>query len=205
MTDTRWFNKVRKEFRPLLLPFAGEPITYVEIGVWEGTSAHWVCSNILTHPDSRGYGIDPYPEMRRRRHPQSQMDERYERTKEYLAVFPNFMLIRETSRDALTDWGTPIDVLYVDGRHECMEVCLDFVQAWPWLKVGSLVIFDDYGIGNRKEKKIPCVPQAIEALSLMFDGMIKPASVPNKQAAFTVVRKEFDKSWKLEQIEKRKK
>jgi len=47
------------------MEFAGQPITYVEIGCWEGMSASWVAENVLTHEDSRGYGIDPYEELKR--------------------------------------------------------------------------------------------------------------------------------------------
>jgi hypothetical protein len=37
------------------------------------------------------------------------------------------------------------DVIYVDGSHTADDVLEDMVLAWPLLKVGGLMILDDYG------------------------------------------------------------
>jgi len=57
-----WFRRRNQAtFEEYVLPmWAGKPITYLEIGVYEGQSLTWMMQNVLTHPDSRAVGIDPW-------------------------------------------------------------------------------------------------------------------------------------------------
>ena len=179
--DTRWFNKVAAEFKPRLLEYAGQPITYVEIGCWQGASASWVAQNVLTHPDSVGIGIDHYPVNRRQS--QASMNQAKQIAVDALQPFKNWSWIHQPSIQALKamDDSLMIDVLYIDGRHDADRVLMDFVLAWDHLKVGAGIIFDDYSIGMRKP--FPHVPEAIEAIKIAFEGLVEVWGKPNKQFA----------------------
>ena len=199
----RWFRNIRKEFVPLAREFAGRPIMYVEIGCWEGDSARWVAENVLTHPDSHGFGIDPWEPLRRGggrvAHSSTEMDERYHAAREKLEAFPRWQWIRGRSQDVLRDWRVPIDLLYIDGVHEAPYVLQDFVLAWKFLTVGAIVIFDDYGKGKRREWAH--VPEAIEAIKIAFAGLVEPCEgIKVKQYSLRVLRKACDREWFHEQI-----
>ena len=198
--DSRWFRHVRREFCPRALEYAGRPITYVEIGVWHGASAMWVCENILTHPASRGFGIDPYLPDGKHRKPEVDRVKRAARRR--LRHFRNWNWLYETSRAALTDWqcGT-IDLLYLDGSHLASDVLADFVLAWPHLTIGSGIIFDDLLLCRKKPAA--GVPQAITAIMGCFGGMIEPWGEKHKwQYAVKVLSQdqlcvEADREWSV--------
>lgn len=46
--------------------------------------------------------------------------------------------------DQLTSEGQIYDVIYIDGAHNRDTVFTDSAQAWPLLKVGGVLIWDDY-------------------------------------------------------------
>lgn len=189
----RWFRRVKREFCPLLLPFAGKPVTYVEIGCWAGGSAEWVCRNILTHPEARGYGIDPYPSEKR--HPQSEVD-----------MIKNMAAVRVKLTGVNWKWHylpsievlgdsegnlarlEKIDILYIDGDHDGHAVVQDFALAWPMLKVGSLVIFDDYVV--KSPKSVPNVREGFDAIKLAWGPLIQEVGDYHRtQRAIKIIKK----------------
>jgi hypothetical protein len=165
-----WFNRVKHEFIPRVMPYAGKPITYVEIGVWQGITARWMCEKILTHPQSHGIGIDPY--LKVGRHTPEQMLEVKRKAEENLAPYGQWSWLFADSKRAMRRWRRPIDILYLDGMHEAPQVMQDFALAFPYMREGGLVIFDDFEIGQRK--RVPCVPEAVAAILIAFDGAIEP-------------------------------
>lgn len=191
-----WFNKVRREFSRYVKPCIGRPITYVEIGCWIGGSAEYVARTVLTHPEARGYGIDPYDPMGKR-HPASEMEKVQAAAHAALAPYDDrWTWIQARSQDALRQWpyGT-IDLLYIDGSHFAHDALLDFAYAWPHLTVGSIVIFDDYGIGirNRIKSNIPDVPDACEAVLAAFGLFMKPIGCGLQFALECVMRPTYNK------------
>lgn len=186
-----WFPRVRREFWNAAKPMAGLPITYVEIGCWIGGSAEFTCQKILTHPDSRGFGIDPYPVDWRRRSA-SQITPIKEAAAERLKPYKNWHWIYERSADALRNWshGT-IDLLYIDGQHNSHDVLLDFAYAFPWLRKGSIVILDDLGIGRRNTRKdgLPRVSEGLDAILAAFPWFVRRLDNPRERQASLLVKR----------------
>lgn len=183
-----WFGKTFKEFSARMLPWAGLPICYVEIGVWKGDSAAWVCENILTHPQAIGIGIDPYePDYKR---DAAATDRIWCDVVQRMQPWsPRFTLYREKSQDWLRGpVGRAIDVLYLDGSHLAHDVVLDFAYAFPHLHVGSLVIFDDYRVSLQKADGIPRVDVAIQAIETGFAGFVQREGEFRRQAALRIVK-----------------
>jgi hypothetical protein len=200
-----WFNKSGREFQALVKPFAGKPITYVEVGVWKGDSAAWMCENVLTHPDAIGYGFDPYPTDPK--HGQAEIDqiklEVSQRLSKYVTPgrLPRFVLnfyAATDPRNGLPDESLEIDLLYLDGDHTAGAVVCDWCAAWPLLKVGTVVIFDDWGIGKRKHHRH--VPEAFEAIKLAFHDMVDVIHEGPLQAAVRVRAKEPPLEPKMERL-----
>lgn len=201
-----WFDKSAGEFIPLVKPFAGKPITYVEVGVWKGDSAAWMLENILTHPDARGHGIDPYPIDAK--HGQAEIEKIQADVAERLSQYSQkFLLHDRLSVECLNDFAEwdrmngmePfIDLLYLDGDHTAGAVVCDWCAAWPLLKVGSVVIFDDWGIGKRKHHRH--VPEAFDAIRLSFGDMIQVIHEGPLQAAVRITAKEPPLEPKMERL-----
>jgi predicted O-methyltransferase YrrM len=190
----RWFGRVKREFEPLARRFIGQKINYVEIGTWAGAACEWVAQNILaTHPESRGFGIDPYPTDRKK----------YDVTaiKALAAARVSFLgdrwrwIYAPSSVGLLTarQWlhfGS-VDLLYIDGAHEASEVVQDFVLAWPLLKPGSVVIFDDFWCPRGSNRSWPNVAEAVQAIHIAWRGLIKPVGHHHRQHAIEVQRMEL--------------
>lgn len=130
------------------LGLIGKPnLCFIEIGVFEGGSAHWTLANVLTGPGSRLYLIDPleFTEI----HGENQ----YERILRHLGPWfhngqANFY--NGASEDVLRGWTgihwttETLDFAYIDGDHFPAGVIKDAVLVWPLLKPGGHMLFDDY-------------------------------------------------------------
>lgn len=139
-----------------------EPLTIVEIGVYEGASSCWWSDNFLHHPDSKLISIDPF--MGNEDHQQHPDSHPTLGRLEYVAktniaksenpgkvtVVPHASWdVHQYVRDDLLKQGTPqerkVDVLYIDGEHTTRAVMLDMLLYIPMVAKGGLVIIDDYG------------------------------------------------------------
>ena len=188
-----WFGRVRREFAAATRGFAGRAIIYVEIGCWAGASAEWACRNLLADPDSCGVGIDPYgPD---RKHGNDEIERvRQSAIKRVAATGAQWEWLQTPSATALRGPlqsllnGRAIDIIYIDGCHDADAVLTDFILAWPLLRAGSVVIFDDVG-------RTPCrhggphVREAVEAVALCWGRKLE--RLPGRrQAAFRVNEKQ---------------
>lgn len=172
----RWFLRTGNEFSAAIDRFKGQPITYVEIGCFAGACCKWVAENILTHPDARGVGVDPYPPDGTRTPEQiaavkenaRQWLEPYVKAGKWRWVYHDSVSALRNFHKQLpaTKRGPVIDCLYIDGLHLAHGALQDFVLAWKYLRVGSVVIFDDYGIGQRKNHRH--VPEAVASVLSSF-------------------------------------
>lgn len=188
----KWFARVSHKFCPTLQPLAGKPIVYVEIGCWGGASASWVANNVLTHPESLGFGVDPYyPDPPR--HPKEEVDRIMAMAHERLEpIGRRWTWVREESFHGLRTvaqklQGRPVDVLYVDGLHWAWGALTDFALAWPMLRVGSIVIFDDYA--TRRDHNLPHVREGYEAVRHAWGPLLVELESAARQKAVKVVAK----------------
>ena len=134
-----WFEHNIPHWREWLGAFAGRAgLRALEIGSFEGRSTLWLCENILTAPDARIDCVDFF-----------QADPVYG---DYHARFventaAHRAKIREYAGDSfrmLKQVEGPYDIVYIDGWHSAFGAMSDGVMTWPLLKVGGVMIFDDY-------------------------------------------------------------
>jgi len=109
-----------------------------EIGSYEGRSALWFLEYILTGADSAICCIDFWPETPAiertfdRNTRQARLENRLRKFRGdcwQLASLPGFF-----------------DAIYVDGDHRALAALTDAVVAWRALKLGGVLVFDDYGL-----------------------------------------------------------
>lgn len=188
-----WFGRVRREFAAATRGFAGRGIVYVEIGCWAGASAEWACRNLLADPDSCGVGIDPYLPDPKHNAAEVERIQLFAKVRvaatevpwEWMPI-PSATALRGPLQSLLN--GRAIDILYVDGCHDADAVLADFVLAWPLLRAGSVVIFDDVGRTPCRHGS-PHVREAVEAVALCWGRKLE--RLPGRrQAAFRVNAKQ---------------
>lgn len=127
-----------------------KPIRYGEIGTFYGANLISVAMTYAQHPDSTLVAIDPwidyddYPEYK------GQQISIYDTFRNNIAPYASKIDVRRGySHEILpTLEDNSFDILYIDGNHEPEYVLEDAVLAFRKLKVGGMLIFDDYGWGG---------------------------------------------------------
>ncbi len=148
----------------------GTPAIGIEIGTFRGESAEWTLENIFTHAESRLHCVDPFtgsPEHERHKIDISTIEQD---ARARLARFGERVTINKFfSKDFLYEANRSADLLadfiYVDGLHTSVGVIRDAVCAFDVLKVGGVMIFDDY---NWRE-----MPHELDLPKTAIDAFLK--------------------------------
>ena len=129
-----WFTHNIPVWRSVLQPFAHYPgVQALEIGSFEGMSACWMLDHILTHPTAKLTCIDRY------------FQEEFDINVAQTGSGDRLLQLRGDSHELLaTLEPNSYDLIYIDGCHLASHVQQDALLSWHLLKVGGLLIFDDY-------------------------------------------------------------
>lgn len=157
----RWFlNRNCATFREYVYPrWAGTPATYLELGVFEGMSMTWMMQRVLTHPESRAVGVDPW--LMTRKLDSDFMDAVRKRARHNTRIYsPRCELIRGSSAEVLRRMvgkdgyagikRDSVDVCMVDGNHNALAVLDDALLVLQLVRPGGWILFDD--VENKIEK-----------------------------------------------------
>jgi predicted O-methyltransferase YrrM len=127
---------------------------FLEIGCYEGRSTVWLIENGL---DSGGIitCIDTW--QGGEEHDSKTMwdvEQRFHeniRKVQTLDLTKKVNVYKQTSTKGLAHliWNMPsplelMDLIYIDGSHQAPDVLTDACMAWQILKVGGVIVFDDY-------------------------------------------------------------
>ena len=146
-----WFNwapAVWEQLTPMLSGVAGKR-NFLEIGSFEGRSSVWIAENMMQDGDHLRC-IDTWEGGEE--HGEENMSEVEERFRANLIVatqkFPERLIFQSkgtsVARLAQLQGKTMFDFIYIDGSHVAKDVLTDACLAWPLLKKGGLMVFDDY-------------------------------------------------------------
>ena len=153
------FHKVLQEPTAQGLHFKPEEKRIiVEIGIYEGASSCWWSDNLLEHPESRLYCIDPFLgniEYQQARENLPTLDQIEYTAKSNIAKSKHpgkVTVLKGASWDLYPDFARTlqeqnqqIDILYIDGEHTPTAVCRDIALYAPLVRRGGAIIIDDYG------------------------------------------------------------
>ncbi len=141
-----WFNIVNVN------EYTNKPINYLEIGAFYGATIISVANTYGLHEDSKLYCIDPwedyedYPEYKNR---QSTIYEAFIKNIETSGSASKIIINRGYSNNEILKYQDNFfDIVYIDGNHEPEYVLEDAVLSFRKLKIGGIMIFDDYGWGG---------------------------------------------------------
>ncbi|HCV33016.1 MAG TPA: hypothetical protein DGO89_24505 [Microcoleaceae bacterium UBA9251] len=129
-----WFTHNIPIWKRHLQQFVGMPeFQVVEIGSFQGMSACWLLDNILTHPTAKITCIDLY------------FQEHFKGNIAKTGVADQVIELEGYSQDLLVNLTSEYyDLAYVDGCHKPTSALQDAILSWRLVKVGGLMIFDDY-------------------------------------------------------------
>lgn len=134
-----WFEHNIPHWQRWLGDFAGRPgVRMLEIGSFEGRSTRWLCEHILTADDARIDCLDLFA-------PDPVYGDYPARFRANTAAHAHkIRMWPGPSFDSLRRVEGPYDIVYIDGWHSAFGALADGVMSWPLLKVGGVMIFDDY-------------------------------------------------------------
>lgn len=129
-----WFTHNVCTWESYLKPFAHYPNVHaLEIGSFEGMSACWLLDHVLTHPLAKLTCIDLF------------FQESFEANVKQTGAAQKLIRLTGDSHQILTTLPSEhYDFIYIDGCHLAHHVQQDATLAWRLLKVGGLMVFDDY-------------------------------------------------------------
>lgn len=130
-----WTQDHENNFNQIKNYFDGKSsLNFLEIGVYEARTSTWLLDNILNHINDKIYCIDPYIKN-------NGIHNLTFHTKK-VRFFKN------PSIDILSDFlqykRKLFDFIYIDGDHNAFGILEDAVFSWRLLKIGGIMLFDDY-------------------------------------------------------------
>jgi predicted O-methyltransferase YrrM len=139
-----WFTAHVPVWEQILAPLVGKPAHALEIGVFEGRATTWLLDRVLTHPDSTLTWVDTFAGGAE--HPSADLGGLETRFRANTARFGDRVSghVGRSADELRGMTGARFDLVYIDGSHEAADVLADAVLAWPLVKPGGLVGFDDY-------------------------------------------------------------
>ena len=159
----------------------------LEIGTFRGDSAEFMCENIVTGPGARYFCVDPFtgsPE-----HEAGGIDcstnEAFARKR--LEPFGQCEIITGRSEEFLRTFSEKLDFAYVDGHHASMNTLRDAVLVFDLLKVGGILIFDDYA-WTGMPRPIDCPKIGIDAFRTAYADQVELLSPVGWQIAFRKIK-----------------
>jgi predicted O-methyltransferase YrrM len=141
-----WFEPVaRQNFEVYLSHLAGKPdLRFIQVGVFAGHASKWLLDNILTDQSSKLLDVDTWEGSG------EHTDINFVAVhKEYLdrvvTKYANIYAVMADSAMYLPHLKKDYsDFIYIDGDHRALAVIEDAENAWPLLKSGGILAFDDY-------------------------------------------------------------
>jgi len=147
-----WFSINIPVWRQHLACFINIPdLKVLEIGSWEGRSTCWLLDNILTHPSARITCVDTFEgsvehEVMCEAGAVKTIEQRFDAN---IAKTGSSEKVRKMIGSSQTVLRSLIpnsyNLAYIDGSHVACDVLEDALLTWRLVKVGGVIIFDDYG------------------------------------------------------------
>ena len=169
-----WAPQVWEQLIPMLPGEAGKR-TFIEIGSFEGRSTVWIAENMMQDGDwiicidtwegGEEHGAEDM----------GAVEARFDHNTKLLGIKHNHERVINKNKGKSTHWlayeiheqQSEVDFIYIDGSHIAKDVLTDACMAWPLLKTGGVMVFDDYLWGNPRDV-LHRPKAAIDAFTTLF-------------------------------------
>lgn len=180
-----WFTPQIPLWEQYLEEFKGkDDISFLEIGSFEGRSAVWLLTNILTGTHAKLVCIDTFEgsieNQTKAGIDLTQIETNFDNNIKQSGSSQKVQKIKETSVKAFQKLLlNSYDCIYIDGSHTAEDVLSDAVMYFHLLKKGGVMIFDDYMWDEVGMKDLDTPQPAIDAflainrrkLDVLYKGM----------------------------------
>lgn len=142
-----WFTRHIPIWEKNLAPFKGKDnLKFLEVGSFEGRSAHWALENILTGKNCFITCIDTFEGSVEHVPMDVEVTGMYDRFKENMQEHGDRVIVGQGfSYERLRELSlNTFDFIYIDADHAAASVLEDAVLSWRLLKPGGIMAFDDY-------------------------------------------------------------
>lgn len=144
--NSDWVTEKSERWDDHFKELAGKPCRILEVGSFEGRSACWFAYHLMSNPQAELFCVDPWfgtgGAARLRLFDMNvALTGRSDQVHRAKAKFTDVQH-RFTSGQ--------FDLIYIDGDHHAPAVLTDAALCWDKLKVGGLMLFDDYGLPSEK-------------------------------------------------------
>ncbi len=135
-----WVSGHHERWLELLGHLRGREAHMAELGSFEGRSALWFLTHVLTAPGSTMWCFDPWPST-------ADVEARFDANTVNVRAAGRLQKVKGDAWDLVKLPPAYFDAVYVDGDHRAFACLTDAIVAWRALKVGGVLMFDDYGLG----------------------------------------------------------
>ena len=137
-----WTKDHLRNYRKIQNLFEGQDnLCFLEIGIFEGRSTIWFLENVLTGENCHYICLDPDP-TKNMRHNFREYNRCSTLKKSPIKFHKRHS--EEFLPELIAARCRYFDFIYLDGDHNAQGVLRDAVYAWELLKVGGVLLFDDY-------------------------------------------------------------
>jgi len=147
-------------------------VNLLQIGVFRGDASLFLCENILSKSESRLHDVDLWGGTTDPSHTDFDFVEIENDYDKKLVKYLNsgqIIKYKQSSETFFKRNKEEFDFIYIDGNHSMLDVLRDGLGAFPILKSGGILAFDDYGGGIGNPNQLRPGP-AIDALLMAWDG-----------------------------------
>lgn len=172
LPDPSWFDQTAREnFERHLLPLADRQLFCLQLGAFAGDATVWMLTNL---PEAYIHDVDTWEgsEGLYGEWDLAQVELFYLGR---IAVWLGWRLV-VSKMDAfayLRRAELGYDFIYIDADHHAPDVLRDAVMAWPLLKPGGLMAFDDYVWEAPSGDELDSPMPAVDAFCSIYAGQLE--------------------------------
>jgi predicted O-methyltransferase YrrM len=156
---TDWFEWAPEIWKQLI-PMLPSREAFLEIGSYEGRSTTWIVENMMGEEGGQIICIDTW-EGGEEHETMDGVEHNFDYNMKLLkashpkAIVGKHVGLSTNNLGGLIGdeegWLEHFDFIYIDGSHIAKDVLTDACMAWPLLKKGGLMVFDDYMWGPPRD------------------------------------------------------